>query len=193
MRKVPFETGADPAARPFAPDLSLEPRQWKRLIRSEHVHRGPRSDPRTTCLPVVCPSRRLRFGTGYPEGYSRRIATLDVRRDSHPPSIHAWFPPRRSTEASALWQKSRFETAADRWSRRLAAVSSRGGGHPAALGDRLPPQGRAPGYRRTPPRATCTPWAARRSCRAPCPRAPGSTRTSRRRLRCRSRPCRCPP
>ena len=93
MRKVPFETGADPAARPFAPDLSLESRQWKRIIRSDHVHRGPLSDPRTTCLPVVCPSRRLRFGTGYPEGYSRRIATLDVRRDSHPSSIHAWFRP----------------------------------------------------------------------------------------------------
>ena len=45
VRKVPFETGADPAAQLSAPDLSLEPRQWKRLIRFEHMHRGPRSDP----------------------------------------------------------------------------------------------------------------------------------------------------
>ena len=45
VRKVPFETGADPAAQLSAPDLSLEPRQWKRLIRFEHVHRGSQSDP----------------------------------------------------------------------------------------------------------------------------------------------------
>ena len=49
--------------------------------------------PWTTCLPVADPSRRLRFGTGYHEGDSRRIATVDVRRDSHPSSIHAWFRP----------------------------------------------------------------------------------------------------
>ena len=47
----------------------------------------------TICLPVADPSRRLRFGTGYHEGDSRRIATVDVRRDSHPSSIHAWFRP----------------------------------------------------------------------------------------------------
>ena len=47
----------------------------------------------TICLPVADPSLRLRFGTGYPEGDSRRIATVDVRWDSHPSSIHAWFRP----------------------------------------------------------------------------------------------------
>lgn len=54
---------------------------------------GREATLRTTCLPVADPSPRLRFGTGYHEGDSRRIATVDVRRDSHPSSIHAWFRP----------------------------------------------------------------------------------------------------
>ena len=60
MPWVPFETGADLAAQLSAPGLSLEPRQWKRLLGFEHGHcRAPGAplNP-ASCTrpipPVVC-------------------------------------------------------------------------------------------------------------------------------------------